>query len=434
LVLAAGLSVLHASSARASETVTVTVSATMPARGTVIAVKATGVEQGLVAGRGGCRLAVDRTEVSSCTQSDTTVSGSFQVPVSLAPGTDHAVSVCVPSCDPQLGGSIGSATISIARPEVQVTPFPIERGQAERVWDSGFVPELGCQILAPDSVIGQPNCAADGTGEVTGSFVAPAAGDMLTLLVCQGGCKTTLAGGQDFRLVDAQPQITVLPQQARPGDAVQVHGLDFLPGGVDVLAWNTSTVVDDAPWGEFRLKLVLPAGATAGRQTVRACSAAKCASQTILVLPPAPASKTSGQPSPSASPSSSPTHSAGGTPSASTVSSSTASQSAGETPLSTGTPSPAKPSAAASSSGRRPIGPLLLLAALLLTAVLALPALSLSRGHRSRAWTRRHVTTRIAAVAALTADPEIPEGAPSPRVRIRPHADLGRQTLEEISR
>jgi hypothetical protein len=415
LVLAAVLSAVLPSPARATAAVTVTVSAATPARGSVIAVVATGVEEGLVANLGACQLAVDQVEVSSCTQSDTSIRGSLQVPASLAPGTDHVVSVCVPFCGPELGGTVGSAKISIARPQVQFTPFPIERGQVERVWGSGFVAERACQILAPDAVVGQPTCAVSGTGEVTGLFVAPTTGDLLSLLVCQDHCKTTQVGGQGFRLVDAQPEITVLPRQARPGDSVQIHGVDFLPGGVEVLAWDTRTVVDDAPWGEFRLKLVLPPGVTAGRQRVRACSGTVCASQIILVLPPIRPTKTSGQSSPSATPSASQSHSTGRTPPA-------------------GTPSQATPSAAASSGGRWPAGPALLLAALLLTVMLAFPALALSRGYRGRKWMRRHVTTRMAAVAPLTADPEVPVGTSSLRVGIRPQADHGRQTLEGVSR
>ncbi len=182
----------------------------------------------------------------------------------LLPAPATAGEMVTVAASPTESQHMRSVTMSII-PEVQFTPFPIERGQAERVWGSGFVPDLPCEVLS-DAAITQPTCTTNDTGEVAGSFVAPATAGVLTVLVCQGGCKTAQAGGFDLQLVDARPEITIQPEQARPGDAVQLHGLDFLPGGVDVFALGSRSTVDDAPWGEFRLKLVVPRDITIGRQ------------------------------------------------------------------------------------------------------------------------------------------------------------------------
>ncbi len=363
----------------------------------------------------------------------------------LLPAPATAGEMVTVAASPTESQHMRSVTMSII-PEVQFTPFPIERGQAERVWGSGFVPDLPCEVLS-DAAITQPTCTTNDTGEVAGSFVAPATAGVLTVLVCQGGCKTAQAGGFDLQLVDARPEITIQPEQARPGDAVQLHGLDFLPGGVDVFALGSRSTVDDAPWGEFRLKLVVPRDITIGRQTVRACSGKACASRTFLVLPPATSSTASATPSPSPSRSPSPTPSPSRTQPSSAAPSSTAThfstaapssaptQSTGGVPSSTATPSPATPSTAAGSTNRRPWppGPAIMVAAILLTAAVAFLAHPLSRRDRSRRWTRRHVTTRVAAGAPLTASLAVPASG-SRRIRIRPHMDLGQQTLEEVPR
>jgi hypothetical protein len=65
----------------------------------------------------------------------------------------------------------------------------------------------------------------------------------------------------------------------------------------------------------------------------------------------------------------------------------------------------------------------------------SIPAVSSIRDQQSRRWVRHHVTTRVTGADAPTTNPHPPpEGTQALRIRIRPHPDSGRQTLQEVSK
>jgi hypothetical protein len=391
----------------------VSVSDSSPLRGSTLTVTAADVPADRPGGD--CVLWIDASPAGNCEFSGTSAAGSLTVPASLRPGSRHEVEVCVGYCavSGDVGRTVGAAEIGIPDAVVRFAPSPLERGRRERISGSGFVPGEKCYVKGR---LEQAGCDVTEQGEVTGSFLAPATGDRVDVLVCQGSrpCADTFTGGYRLPLVDPHPRLTAGRTRLQPGDTVDVRGAGFLPGGVQVTAWGVTTPVDDEPWGDFTLILTVPSDAPPGRSTVEACSAAACAQAAVAVGATGGTGTTSG-----------PTGGGSASPSRGSSGSAGPSGRVGRPP---GVSSP--PVAPTAVSGPVTGGILLALVAVgwLFSRT---PRVRLRRDRR---WVRRHLALRIPDRPPLRADPEIPGRGAATQILIRPHPHAGEHDLQEVQR